>query len=104
MSKDFETAMETVDRRMEERENTIRLAASRASEKVRAARVEVMTVRKWLASKAVTEAESRLRHKVIVGTVAEGRQGLGTSKLEQGERSRETKCCSTRDQEYRGEN
>ena len=42
-------------------------------EKVRAAGVEVETGRKWLASKAVTEADSRLRHKDIVGTVAEGR-------------------------------
>ena len=49
-------------------------------EKVRAAGVEVKTGRKWSASKAVTEAESRLRHKDIVGTVAEGIQGLGTSK------------------------
>ena len=44
-------------------------------EKVRAAGVEVKTGRKWSASKAVTEAECRLRHKDIVGTVAQGRQG-----------------------------
>ena len=37
--------------------------------------VEVKTGRKWSASKAVTEAESRLKHKDIhvVGTVAVGR-------------------------------
>ncbi|XP_063418448.1 uncharacterized protein LOC134701249 [Mytilus trossulus] len=48
--------------------------------KVRTAGVQVRTGRKWSASKAVSEAESRLRHKDIVGTVAVGRQGLGTSK------------------------
>ncbi|XP_069139210.1 uncharacterized protein [Argopecten irradians] len=49
-------------------------------DKVRLAGVEVRTGRKWSASKAVDEAESRLRHKDIVGTTAVGRQGLGTSK------------------------
>lgn len=39
--------------------------------------MEVKTGRKWSASKAVTAAENRLRHNDIVGTVAEGRQGLG---------------------------
>ncbi|VDI43594.1 Hypothetical predicted protein [Mytilus galloprovincialis] len=48
--------------------------------KVRTADVQVRTGRKWSASKAVSEAESRLRHKDIVGTVAVGRQGFGTSK------------------------
>ena len=48
--------------------------------KVRAAGVEVKTGQKWSASKVVTKAECTLRHKDIVGTVAEGRQGLGTSK------------------------
>ena len=33
--------------------------------------------RKWSATKAVDEAESRLRHSDIVGTVCHGRQGLG---------------------------
>ncbi|XP_063420791.1 uncharacterized protein LOC134706007 [Mytilus trossulus] len=49
-------------------------------DKVRTAGVQVRTRRKWSASKAVSEAESRLRHKDIIGTVAVGRQGLGTSK------------------------
>ena len=57
-------------------------------DKVRAAGVEVKTWRKWSASKAVTEAESRLKHRDIVGTEAVGRQGLGTSK---GKYTRETK-------------
>ena len=41
---------------------------------------KVRTGRKWSASKTVSEAERRLRHKDIVGTVAVGRQGFGTSK------------------------
>ncbi|CAC5393214.1 unnamed protein product [Mytilus coruscus] len=49
-------------------------------DKVRTAGVQMRTGRKWSASKAVSEAESRLRHKDIVGTVTVGRQGLGTSK------------------------
>ena len=49
-------------------------------DKVRAAGVEVKTGGKCSASKAVTEAENRLKHKDIVGIVAVGRQGLGTSK------------------------
>ena len=46
---------------------------------VRKAGVEVRTGRKWSAAKAVDEAESRLRHKDIVGAVCIGRQGLGTA-------------------------
>ena len=42
-------------------------------DKIRTAGVQVRAERKWLASKAVSEAESRLRHKDIVGTVAVGR-------------------------------
>ncbi|XP_060084783.1 uncharacterized protein LOC132564122 [Ylistrum balloti] len=49
-------------------------------EKVRMAGVQVRTGRKWSASKAVDEAESRLRHKDIVGSVPQGRQGLGMTK------------------------
>ncbi|CAC5377997.1 unnamed protein product [Mytilus coruscus] len=45
-------------------------------DKVRTAAVQVRTGRKWSASKAVSEAESRLRQKYIVGTVAVGRQSL----------------------------
>ncbi|XP_033750531.1 uncharacterized protein LOC117334822 [Pecten maximus] len=48
-------------------------------EKVRQAGVHVRTGRKWSASRAVEDAESRLRHKDIVGTVCQGRQGLGTT-------------------------
>ena len=57
-------------------------------EKVRAAGVEVKTGRKWSASKAVTEAVSRLRHKDIVGTVAEKTRPWNIKELllEQGER------------------
>ncbi|XP_023810165.1 uncharacterized protein LOC105353972 [Oryzias latipes] len=45
--------------------------------KVSAAGIEVRTGRKWKAGKAVEEAESRLRQKALVGTVAIGRAGLG---------------------------
>jgi len=43
-------------------------------EKIRKAGV-VRTGRKWSASKAVTEAESRLRYKDVVGTVFVSRHG-----------------------------
>ena len=46
-------------------------------EKVREAGVQVNTGRKWKADKAVGEAESRLRHSGIVGSVAQGRLGFG---------------------------
>ena len=46
-------------------------------DKIREAGIEVRTGRKWKAEQAVKEAEARLRHKDIVGTVAQGRQGLG---------------------------
>lgn len=40
---------------------------------------KVRTGRKWKAAEAVGPAESRLRHRVLVGTVARGRAGLSTS-------------------------
>jgi len=46
---------------------------------VRGAGVETRTGRKWSASQAVAQAESRLRHKDIVGTMAVGKQGLGSA-------------------------
>merc|ERR1711894_714959 len=45
-------------------------------EKIRGAGIEVRTGRKWRASDAVKEAESRLQHQDIVGTVTHGRLGL----------------------------
>ena len=45
--------------------------------KVAAAGIEVRTGRKWRAQEAVDQAEARLRHSVLVGTVAVGRAGLG---------------------------
>ncbi|XP_057679566.1 uncharacterized protein LOC130908003 [Corythoichthys intestinalis] len=45
--------------------------------KVSSAGIEVRTGRKWKAEKAVEVAESRLRQKALVGTVATGRAGLG---------------------------
>ena len=50
-----------------------------ADDKVRTAGVEIKTGREWSAANAVTEAESRLKHKDIVGTAAVARQGLSTS-------------------------
>ncbi|XP_053395771.1 uncharacterized protein LOC128555950 [Mercenaria mercenaria] len=44
---------------------------------IRKAGIETRTGRKWSASQAVSQAESRLQHKDIVGTTAVGRQGLG---------------------------
>lgn len=35
---------------------------------------------KWRAAEAMDKAESRLRHRVLVGTVSCGRAGLGSSK------------------------
>ena len=49
-----------------------------ADSKVSGAGVAVKTGRKWRAEAAVEQAESRLRHRVLVGTVARGRAGLGT--------------------------
>ncbi|XP_038154112.1 uncharacterized protein LOC119791846 [Cyprinodon tularosa] len=52
--------------------------------KVSQAGIEVRTGRKWRAAEAVEVAESRLRHRTLVGTVARGRAGLGSST---------TPCC-----------
>ena len=48
---------------------------------VRRAGVVTRTGRKWSTSQAVTQAESRLRHKDIVGTTAVGTQGFGTGEV-----------------------
>ncbi|XP_034552669.1 LOW QUALITY PROTEIN: uncharacterized protein LOC117822130 [Notolabrus celidotus] len=49
--------------------------------KVSQAGIEVVrTGRKWKAAEAVDVAEAQLRHRVLVGTVARGRAGLGSSK------------------------
>jgi hypothetical protein len=48
-------------------------------EKVSGAGIRVRTGRKWDAQEAVNEAESRLRHSVIVGRLAKGRTGLGSN-------------------------
>lgn len=45
--------------------------------KVSGAGVAVRTGRKWRAEMAVDQAESWLRHGVLVGTVPRGRAGLG---------------------------
>ena len=48
-------------------------------EKVSGASISVRTGRKWDAQEAVNDAESRLRHSLIVGRVAKGRAGLGSN-------------------------
>lgn len=45
--------------------------------KVAQAGVEVKTGRKWRAGEAVLQAESRIRHGVLVGAVTRGRADLG---------------------------
>ena len=47
---------------------------------IRQAGIETRTGRKWSASQAVEQAETRLRHRDIVGTPCEGRMGLGNNK------------------------
>lgn len=46
--------------------------------KVSQAGIKVRTGRKWRAQEAVDQAESRLRHRELVGTEATGSAGLGT--------------------------
>uniref|UniRef100_A0A3B1JAJ2 Reverse transcriptase domain-containing protein n=1 Tax=Astyanax mexicanus TaxID=7994 RepID=A0A3B1JAJ2_ASTMX len=46
--------------------------------KVAQAGVRVKTGRKWVADEAVLQAESRIRHRALVGAVTRGRAGLGT--------------------------
>ncbi|XP_053176235.1 uncharacterized protein LOC128359949 [Scomber japonicus] len=46
--------------------------------KVAQAGIEVRTGRRWRAQEAVDQAEARLSHKELVGSVATGRAGLGT--------------------------
>ncbi|XP_063058826.1 uncharacterized protein LOC134452393 [Engraulis encrasicolus] len=45
--------------------------------KVASAGIQVRTGRKWRADKALEVAESRLRQKVLVGSIASGRAGIG---------------------------
>ena len=46
-------------------------------DKVQGAQLDHRTRLKWKAQDALEEAESRLRHKDLVGTVTQGRLGLG---------------------------
>lgn len=48
--------------------------------RVALAGIEVRTGRKWRAAEAVEITVSRLQQRVIVGTVAQGRVGLGSSR------------------------
>nr|XP_055028991.1 uncharacterized protein LOC129418090 [Misgurnus anguillicaudatus]XP_055035306.1 uncharacterized protein LOC129423146 [Misgurnus anguillicaudatus] len=49
-----------------------------ADNRVATAGITVRTGRKWRAQEAVDQAEARLRHSVLVGSVAVGRAGLGS--------------------------
>ncbi|XP_035683116.1 uncharacterized protein LOC118420431 [Branchiostoma floridae] len=49
-------------------------------EKVSQAGIELRSGRKWTATEAVSNAASRLRHKDIVGIIAQGRRGLGAER------------------------
>ncbi|KAI2661122.1 Spore protein YkvP [Labeo rohita] len=46
--------------------------------KVSGAGIVVRTGRKWRAAEAVQQAETRLKHKAILGSVTQGRAGLGS--------------------------
>lgn len=49
--------------------------------RVSQASIEVRTGRKWRAHEAVDQAKSRLRHKELVGPVAIGHAGLGSTPI-----------------------
>lgn len=49
-----------------------------SDQKVSQAGIEVRTGRKWRAQEAVDQAETRLQHRALVGSVAVGRAGLGS--------------------------
>ncbi len=55
----------------------LQYSASRDA-KVSGAGIVVRTGRKWKAAEAVQQAETRLKHKASLGTVAQGRAGLGS--------------------------
>lgn len=47
------------------------------NERVRQAEIEVRTCRKWSASRAVREPEEKPQHADMVGSVNQGRLGVG---------------------------
>ncbi|KAK0137644.1 hypothetical protein N1851_026134 [Merluccius polli] len=65
--------------------------------------IEVRTGRKWSASRALREAEDSLQHTDIVGSVAQGRLGLGCQgKLGQGQPEGEAWHCAEGGPQGRG--
>ena len=66
--------------------------------KVNEAGEYIQSEQKWKANEAVVEAESRLRHKDIVGTTCKGRQGLGSESQREGKEPQPEKeeCWSSR--------
>lgn len=69
-----------------------------ADEKIREAGFEISNRRKWSATSAVKETESRLHHKEIVGAVAAGRQSIGCVTQEHGKPTGEKGTYSERSQ------
>ncbi len=51
--------------------------------KVSGAGIVVRTGRTWKVAEAVQQAETRLKHKAIIGTVVQGRAGLGSLRANQ---------------------
>ena len=47
---------------------------------IRGAGIETRTSKKWSATESVSQAESNLKHKDIVGVTTVGRQGIGATK------------------------
>ena len=70
-------------------------------DKIRNAGIEVRTGRKWSVSQAVSEAESALRHKDIVGTTNIGREGLGTRTSQRWKDSSPAECRQMVQEEIR---
>ncbi|XP_076860736.1 uncharacterized protein LOC143513938 [Brachyhypopomus gauderio] len=60
------------------RAREVMLYRDSADNRVSSAGITVRTGRKWKAQEAVEQAEARLRHGILVGTVAVGRAGLGS--------------------------
>ena len=50
------------------------------TEQIRKAWIEVITGRRWSASRAVEQADNTLKLKDVIGTVTSGRQGILTRK------------------------
>lgn len=63
---------------MVEAQEHLQYTGSRESKVVNAG-IAIRTWRKWKAAKEVQQAEARLKHKVLLWSVAQGSVGLGSS-------------------------